>query len=419
MTVKKTTGKLLKRAALTLIILLLAVSQPSCWDRREVEQLGLVLATAIDTAPNGRIRVTVQNVNPAGLGKGTAGGTISGGVIGNKPYRNRTIEADSLFEAFRQLSKQTPRQLFFAHNQEIIFSENLARERGLKDILDFLDRNPQIRRTTWLLVGKGDLRKLLDEPGRLETTPAQRIQGIIEERHLTSQYAPLRLGEFLEKMDSETTAPYTAIVERISNPSSTEEHKNRLSEGLISEPHMNIKINGTALFRGDKMAGRLNARESRGLLWVLGKVKGGSIEIPVPGQQGKLASLEIIREKTKLKPEIRDGQVYMEITVKEDSSLAETGGNPNISSPDTIKEMENLLAGAIKDEIRSALDKAQREYRLDVFGFGEAVHRKYPRQWKEMKNNWKELYPDVQVEVRVEAVIRRTGMTTNPVKVKQ
>lgn len=401
------------------MLITLLLTQPSCWDRREVERLGIVLSTGIESAPGGKVRVIVQNINPTALGKGGGGGGAMVGGTASKPYRNRLGEGSTIYDAIRGLSRETPRQLFFAHNQVIIISEELARERGVREITDFFERHPQIRRTTWLLVGKGQLNALMDEPGRLEANPSQRVVGIINERDLTSQYAVQKLGDFLEMMESEGTQPYTAVLEREINKASPPEHKNRLAEGHIAEPHQIVQINGTALFRRDKMVGWLNPGESRGLLWVRGKVKGGVIDIPDPDQKDRIITLEIIRSKTKLSPRIKDGQIIMTVEIDEESNLGETTGELDVVKPEVIKKLEELQARAIQGEIESALARAQQEYGVDVFGFGEALHRKYPRQWKEMKSRWPELYPEVQVQVGVKTKIRRTGLITKPTEPKQ
>lgn len=407
----------IKRALLFSLVLAAAIAQAGCWDHREVEDLGIVLATGIDQAPGGRLRIIVQNVNPKSLGKGMAGGMAGGmGGASAKAYRNRSVDGDTMFEAFRELSRQTPRRLFYAHNQVILISDRLARERGVKEIMDFLERNPQIRRTTWLLVAKGDLAAILDEPGRLEDNPAQRIFGIINERQLTSQYAVRRLGDFLQQMAGESSQPFTAVIERVTNLTATPEHRNRLAEGHLSEPHHTLRINGTAVFRGDKMAGWLNSRESRGLLWVRGEVKGGVIDIPGPEPGNGRVSLEILRSKTGLKPEISDGQVLIKLNTKVETNLGEVTGPVDVTRPETLKKIESQAAGAVRSEIESALAKAQQEYGVDIFGFGEAVHRKDPRQWKKMKENWADLFPGVQVQVLVDPVIRRTGMITKPLQ---
>ncbi|MFZ5649785.1 MAG: Ger(x)C family spore germination protein [Bacillota bacterium] len=407
------------RSLLIPCLLAIAATQPGCWDQREVERLGIVLATAVETAPEGKIRIIVQNVDPSAM-KGGVGGGGGGGVSGEagKPYRNRSAEGDTIFDAVRDLSRQTPRQLFFAHNQVIIISEKLAQGRGIAEVMDFFERNPQIRRTTWVLVGKGDLTSLLDEPGRIERTPAQRIFGIISERALTSQYGVKRLGNFLEMMESEGSQPFTAIIERKQNIARPDEQRATQQEGHTSEPHQNITMSGTAVFRRDKMVGQLDPKESRGLLWVRGEVKGGIIDISAPGGKRQV-SLEILRSSTRLEPGIRDGRISMTIKIKEESNLVETTAPLDLTKPETVERLEKLLAGAIRGEVESALAKAQQEYRADVFGFGEEIHRKYPRQWKEIKDTWSDIFPGVEVEVQVDAKIRRTGLVTKPVQPKQ
>ena len=409
----------INKTLLVLMIISLLLTLPACWDRREVERLGMVMSIGIEPAPGGKVRVILQNINPAALGRGGGGVGLMAGRSGSKPYRNRLGEGNTIFDAIRELSRETPRELFFAHNQVIIVSEELAKERGLREITDFFERHPQIRRTTWLLVGKGQLSALMDEPGRLEENPSQRVVGIIDERDLTSSYAVQKLGDFLEMMESEGSQPYTAVLERKINKASPEEHKNRLAEGHIAEPHQNVQISGTALFRRDKMVGWLNSKESRGLLWVRGKVRGGVIDIPNPDQKGQLITLEIIKSKTKLKPEIKDGQIIMAVEIAVESNLGETTGELDVVKPETIEKLEELQARAIQGEIESTLARAQEEYGVDVFGFGEALHRKYPGQWKEMKSRWSELYPEVQVQVGVKAKIRRTGLITKPTEPKQ
>ncbi|MHB1041373.1 MAG: Ger(x)C family spore germination protein [Eubacteriales bacterium] len=401
----------------TLLAVCLMLTLTACWDRREVERLGIVTGMGVETAPGGRVRVVVQNINPAGLGKGAGGaGGVGAAGAATKPYRNRSAEGDTVFDAIRKLSLQSPRRLFFAHTQVLVISEQLARERGVREILDFLERNPEIRLRTWILIGKGDLATLLDEPGRLDPAPSLRIFDILSERELTSKYAVQMLRPFLEQLQGECSYTFTALVDREPNLAFSPEHAQRTPEAHIAEPHHNIVLNGTAVFRQDKMAGWLNDRESRGLLWVRGKVAGGIIDVPAPEGAGKAVTLEILRSKTKLTPGIRDGQIFMTVDIKVESNLAEAAAPLDLTRPEVIEKLEAAEAGAIMNEVESALTKAQHEYGVDVFGFGRAVHNKYPEDWKEIKDGWQEIFPTVPVEMQVEAKIRRTGLVSGPIE---
>lgn len=405
-----------------LLLLAVIVTQPACWDQREVEQLGIVMGIGVEPASGERVRVLVQNMAPAATGKDAAGGGGGGGGqnMGGNAYRNRSREGDTIFEAMREIAQESSRRMFFAHNQVIIISESLARERGVKEIMDFFERNPEIRRTTWLLIGRGDLATLLDEPGRIEDLPAQRIVSIIDQQDRYSRYAVLRLGDFLELLESESTHPFTAVVETIPNPAAPNAADGHgQSAGQVPQPLHNIRLYGTAVFRRDKLIGWLDPRESRGLQWLRNQVKGGDIDMPAPAAKGKSISLEIIRSKTKLQPEIRDGQIYITVKIKEEGNLTETTGPLDLTNPETIRKLEQIQAATIQAEIEAALNKAQQEYGVDVFGFGEAVHRKYPREWKEMKKMWPELFPGVQVQFEIESKIRRTGLISKPVEPRQ
>ena len=62
----------------------------------------------------------------------------------------------------------------------------------------------------------------------------------------------------------------------------------------------------------------------------------------------------------------------------------------------------------------AALNKAQ-ELNADVFGFGEALHRKYPKQWKELEKDWDEIFPELEVEIVVETQVSRSGISIKPI----
>ncbi|MDK2878933.1 MAG: spore germination protein [Thermoanaerobacteraceae bacterium] len=51
----------------------------------------------------------------------------------------------------------------------------------------------------------------------------------------------------------------------------------------------------------------------------------------------------------------------------------------DLIKPKPIKSLERRQATVIRNEIEFVLKKA-REWGVDIFGFGETVHRKYPEE---------------------------------------
>lgn len=417
-------GRGLKALALSVFIFTMALTQPGCWDQQEVERLGIVLATALDQAPEGRVRLTVQTISPKALVGGGPGGPGGGGGVGlSRPFRNLSVEGNTIFDCIRLLSLESPRQLFFAHNQTILISEELARNRGIEELMDFFDRNPQIRRSNWVLISRSDISSVLELPGEITAPASQRIAAIIREQRLSSYYPATQLGEFLEFLETEGSDAYATGIQVEPNETEVRDKVARDSaEGIRRAMAIGaeLKVGGTAVFKGNKMAGWLDERESRGLLWVKGKVKGGVITVPCGSVNGSGQdlhfSMEILRNGAKIEPELMDGELSFTVKVNADTNIQEAECHEELEKPEVIKSIEKSLADAVRGEVEAALSKAQHEYRSDVFGFGEVVHRKYPGVWKEVKSDWKEIYPDLPVYVEVEAKIARTGLVTKPVQ---
>ena len=55
-------------------------------------------------------------------------------------------------------------------------------------------------------------------------------------------------------------------------------------------------------------------------------------------------------------------------------------------------------------------------YRLhaDIVSFSEEFYRKYPKEWQKNENHWDELFSEMEVNVNVEAHIRRQGNINKP-----
>lgn len=98
--------------------------------------------------------------------------------------------------------------------------------------------------------------------------------------------------------------------------------------------------------------------------------------------------------------------------------MAEQLSEVTLTNSEMFKKLEQRMAQVIKDEIQLVLEKAQKEWGVDIFGFGKAVHRKYPQVWKKLQSNWRELLSEVNVEIKVKAKIRSSGLSTIPTGVR-
>lgn len=145
---KKHIGLLFK----ILICIFMILSTTGCWNRRELDTLGIVMGIGIDkTKEPGKVQLTAQIVKP---GEIKAPKKEGGGSGSDKAYWNIKSTGDTVFSAVRGFTHESSRKLFFPHNQVMIFSRDIAEE-GVQKYVDFFVRDPEIRFTVWVLVSKG------------------------------------------------------------------------------------------------------------------------------------------------------------------------------------------------------------------------------------------------------------------------
>jgi len=388
--------RFLTGAMLVSIMLFTIVFSTGCWNRRELDTLAILSGLGIDTEKiEGRdvIKLTAQIVKP---GEVRAPSTDEKGGGGSSPVLVLESTGDTVFDAVRNFTMKSSRKILFPHNQVIIVGEEAARA-GMQPLLDLFVRDHESRSRVWILVARGKAGDILRAKVGQEKIPAMGIADLEEASFATSKTSAMRLQEFINCLLSKTTAPVVSAINL---------HK--------EEKETAVKLEGSAFFKDGKLAGYLDGTETRGLLWVVGKVKSGVIALDCPGSDKKV-SLEIIRASSKVKTKLRNGKVFIEVAIKEEGNLADQMCLEELTTPEKLALLEKRQGEMIKREMEAALKKA-RQYKADIFGFGEVVYRSHPTEWKNMEHNWEEIFPEIEVKITVMAKLRRVGMTTKPLK---
>ena len=379
---------------LTLIILPLLLS--GCWNRKELGTLSIVQAIGIDRTEDDQISLTVQILKPGEV-KGPAGG-------GGKGTWIVTSTGETVFDAFRNASMEVKTKLYLPHNKVIVIGEETAKA-GILPLLDFLKRDHETRRMNYVLIARGKAKDIVKGEHEQEKISAIAIEGLAKATIARSKLPKVNLHELLKTINSKTSDPVVGGIKIV------EKKENEKVKKLL-------ELDETAIFKKDKLIGWFDGKKTRGLLWILGEVKSGIIIVKSPKDETKNVSLEIIRASSKLKPEITDGKLSITVEVKEEGNLVEQMSQVDLTKPDTFKELEKKQVAVIEEEISASLSKAQ-EWGVDIFKFGEAFHRKFPAEWPELEKNWDEEFPKVEVKVVVEAKLRRTGLSTSPIKAEE
>lgn len=384
-----------RKMILSLLFMILLPMVTGCWNRRELDELGIALAMGFDKKGD-RYQATVQLVNPSEVAKG-ATGTMSTATM----FR---AEGNTVFEAFRRMTLLSPRKIYLPHFRVMVIGEELAKE-GIQEVLDMPMRDHEFRSDFFIVVARNTTAEsILKIFTPMEKSPANKMYKALETSEKAwASVVGVTLDDLVGDLVSEginTVLPGIAIGGR------QEEGQTKESIEKI-EPTANLIYNGMAVFKKDKLVGWLNEEEGKGYSYIQNKVKNTLIAFPC--EKGGHAGVEIMRTKTDIKGKVEKGRPKIDVEIGLEGNVADVECDMDISNAKSIYEFETKVEQDIQKTIHASLDKAQKEFKTDIFGFGKVMHREEPKAWKELKKDWEKEYVDLPVAVKVEAKIRRTG----------
>jgi spore germination protein KC len=380
--------KVLKIAFLIVLSLLLL---SGCWNRTEINDIAIVTAVGLDLLEDDNMRLSLQIAVPAQLGQAT-GPTQSGG-------KSTFIVSElggTISEAFRHLQEKLPRRIFFSHSRVLIIGEDLARN-GVTHILDFYARYQEPRMHSSIIVTKGKAVDILKQEPTLENVSAEEANELIKRK----VGLMISIRDFLDMLLTEGVEPVA--------PQFVLEPLEVKSDSQMKEKQA---INGGAVFKGDKLVGWMDDVETRGILWLRNEMKEGVITVNIGEERGGgKISTNIIRTESDIVPDLKDGKITITINTRAEMNVLENASEVNLGDPENIDKLEKEIEKEIKDRMRMTLDKAQGELGSDIFGFGEALYKKYPKEWNNTyKEKWDDEFPELEVIVKPKVFVRRVGL---------
>lgn len=408
----------MKKSLVIFIIFLLVFSPTSaaCWSRKEINQLAIVNAIGIDRIGE-EFLITVQVNKPVRSAQIPGGGGKE-----KKAYEVMEARGKTIMEAVNNLSLS--RVPFLAHANIIVLGKNYTQD-GITSVLDSVSRTAKIQRTAYFLVADGMARDILEAEVGLADVPSLGIKDMIVRRNIGPKIVDTRVKDFLKDYLSPTTQPIVARIALRKDPKNREDWGVRQSsesieprKGEVVEKDVkSIKFNGAAVFRQDKAVGWLTPNEVKGLFWLKEEVEGATVVVASPIHREELLSFSTLRARSRLKALEEQGGPRILVNIKAEFNLMGDSSYSKITN-ENVTTFEEELARTVADEVRNTIRRAQ-ELNSDIFGFGEVLHRTYPRQWGEIKERWTELFPDLPVEVQVRADIRGRGIIAQPPRKEQ
>jgi spore germination protein KC len=280
-------------------------------------------------------------------------------------------------------------------------SKEIARE-GVVKVLDWYTRDSETRIDIYILISQADSAKeILTGQGATDEIKSFVLEDIMKNERSLSKAPIISILEFDNDLEGEGIAATAPAI-----------NLKKIEGKMIPQ------IMGTAIFKYDKLIGFLNGEETKDLMFIKNRVKGG---ILIEGTQGNdvntPVSLEIFESKTKVTPVVDDEGIKINLSIDATVGIDEIEGTENFIDEEGRKKLEQSAEKKLKEQIEALIEKMQSEYSVDIFGFGAKLRADETEVWNQVSNNWEEIFKDIEVNVTTKVRIKNSAILSKPLKV--
>lgn len=371
------------KKAIIIVLILSTLFISGCWDMIEINQRIFPYSVGIDINENGDEKFNISYSYPNIY------------ALGKNPTQKDTVytisqTADSIFEVEHKLTTRLHYPIYNKHLKVMIISEDVAKNSDyIRQLLDGINRDYVINKMVDMLIVKQTAKELLDI--KIESKYQEEIEGaiysLLKNQQDSSRFTSKTVSDFIGDMDD-------------------------MGASIIPLAHIGEKefeISGGGVFKDYKIIGYVDSEENKAITILNNKLKADGIETNFRGKElsilgTKIKSKKKLMEKENLKIKytvLIEGQIH-EYTIPD---------GERIDNEEIINSMERALENEVRGKIENTIKRLQKDFNADVIGINNYLRKYHNKLWKEVENNWNEIFPDIPIDVDVVIRLRRRGLT--------
>lgn len=368
-----------------IIIILLSSLLVGCWDMIEINDrdyisaLGIDLYEGPDKSPEKRFVMTYVYPNINAIGKKGSSNEeerfVASTVVGSSP------------EGSRQFSTRADKPFFFKHMKALFIGENLAKEpKIIREFLDDFSRDPRVNTKLKVIVVKGKAKDVVKVKPKGSADSGMFVDNLMANNRVGSRYVEKTFTSLLSDIYSKRASI--------------------LPKATASKD--DIKIAGGGIVKDYELIGWIDEKDSIAINLLLGKLKSDMINTKY---SDTTISYIISNDKSKKDVQIKDGNIKVIFNIKVEGYLQGYKIDPKeeLFKEEKLNEIERTIEKKIREDSLKTIGKLQKEYKVDVLKIDDYLSKFHPDLWDNIKNNWDTIFPNIDIDVVVDAKIRRIG----------
>ena len=371
-----------------------------CANYNELNNLAIVTGLAIDKdGDNYIVSILIPNSSTA--------------EESSKEGNSQTViydgKGDTLSTALKDIDLKSPKSLYLGHLAVVVVSEEIAKE-DMSCITDYFFRNPETTKRFFLVVARDTKASdVLTIMTPLESFSSRNIAiNIKNSNEKEAISVDVTFSKFVENFLKKGINPVLPTITVNGDVKKGSTNAN-LEKAL---PDAIVKLGSLALFKDDKFLGYSIDDESRGINIVNNEIK----EMIISTNCGKNNHIitYISELSTKHKIKFENGEPVVYVKTKATGDIQEITCKVNLNKNEEIKKIKNEVDNKMEKLMYQGINVAK-NYRTDVFGFGNLVYKKDYKYFNKIKN-WDEKFIDLKVIIDVDINLEYKGSLEQSIK---
>lgn len=171
---------------------------------------------------------------------------------------------------------------------------------------------------------------------------------------------------------------------------------------------------GMSVFKGEKLVGELDSKET--LCWQLINNKVESCNITITNQDDLDDSIDLYiynKSKPKIKVKIINGSPFITMDLKLEAKILSIDANSNYMTEERISEISNSANQYMESLMNDYLYKTAKQFKSDINGFGKYAAHLFTTMRDFEEYNWLENYQnsffDINVDTNIQSAFLLSG----------
>lgn len=375
-----------------------------CWDLKETQDRNFVLVAAIDDAEIVKKSESEQQkalTETFVQKQGTKEYLLSlqilklakteskGGVQAERTFAISNT-GKPIFEMVRDMLGQSSKSLYFEHLAAIVISEAAVKKYGMRPILDFFRRDPEMRWRTRIFITSGEARALAQYNPPTGEPGGRFLEGLVRnhKKNIHVGGAKNDVGFITQAMDNgaDYTIPRLDYIEKVP------------------------KLGGLALFKQDRLIGYADEYITQGIKFIYGTERSAVIPVKCPIHPNQEIVYELFNHDTKLTSHIEGYNIYFTLDITMQGNIGEIDClvQHDVHDFNFLHSVEQAVAQEVSQNVQDTWAFEQQQG-IDIPNVKARLKGYHPFEWKRIKDRWEEIYPAIPLIVSVNVNIGGIG----------